>query len=201
MPAIHERGEGNARRRDRLAKLKRGPGVFVYDGEAYDTEATPTPLLTGMKSPVFNAAGLPVMDQSGRQIYERSGRPVIAQDGTVVMGGVPKVKRIKIKVLALRGVEFPEGKSVLVTDESLALKLRGMDVFEEVLGKDAEKLLAEAPKKKRGRPPGRQSAADAEDAADAARAASIEASGKSANERKAAARAARLAEAEKPTAV
>jgi len=166
MPAIHERGEGNARRRERLAKLKKGPGVFVYDGEGYDTEAIPTPLLTGTKSPVFNAAGLPVMDASGRQIYEKSGRPVTAQDGTIVMGGVPKVRRIKIKTLKMRGLEFPEGKPVLVADEALALKLRGMDVFEEVEGKDAEKLLAEAPKKKRGRPPGRvrraEEAAEAE---------------------------------------
>ena len=152
MPAIRDRGEGNMRRKDRLAKLKKGPGVFVYNGSSFDHESIPTPLLTGRNEPVLDANGMPVMDSSGRQVYQRAGSFVRGPKGEVVMGGVPKIKRTKIDVFKIRGVEFPEGERVTVEDPQLALKLRGMDAFDEVEPEVEEETPEEAPKK-RGRKP------------------------------------------------
>jgi hypothetical protein len=33
MPSIRDRGEGNMRRRERIAKLKKGAGQFVYSDD------------------------------------------------------------------------------------------------------------------------------------------------------------------------
>lgn len=141
-----------AKRKNRLAMLKKGPGVFVYDGEAHDTEWIPTPRRTTGKDAVLDERGLPVLDSDGNQVFDRPGKIMRDIEGRVVLGGPPKRELKKIEVYALRGVEFPAGKPVRVDNSSLALKLRGMLHFEEVDGEAAESTEAEAPKK---RGPGR----------------------------------------------
>lgn len=134
--------EGN--RRERLKQLKKGPGVFVYDGSAVDTEWTPTMLLTTEKEPVFKDDGTPSLDRSGRVIMKPAGQPVYGDDGQPKMGGKPKVKTLSVDVYRLWGVEFPKGEPVKVDSPKLALKLRCMPCFEEV--------EEGAAPKKRGRP-------------------------------------------------
>jgi len=121
-----------------MAKIKKGPGVFVYDGSAETETHTPTPMLSRANSPVFTDDGLPVVDSSGRQVFERAGRVIKNGDGTVRMGGKPKVERIKLDTFVLWGVAFPKGKEVLVEKETLAHKLRCLHCFKEVDGDKVE---------------------------------------------------------------
>src|SRR5690348_1242330 len=107
MPAITDRGEGNRKRKDRQAQLKKGPGVFVYDGKALDHSCEPTPLLTSGKQPVFDASGMPVADRSGRQVYERAGQFVRDNKGNLVLGGPPKISTKPIATWTIGGVDFP----------------------------------------------------------------------------------------------
>jgi hypothetical protein len=150
--ATLERGEGNETRKKRLEKLKKGPGVFIYNGEAEDTEYVPTPLLTGRKEPLLDDRGLPVTDRAGRQIYAPSGQVVRNGKGEPMLGGIPQIVKHKIEVFVVRGVEFPAGKEVVVNDSSLALKLRGMTHFAEVDAVEAAPEGEEPAPKKRGRP-------------------------------------------------
>jgi hypothetical protein len=144
MAAIQDRSEGNERRRDRVAKLDKGPGVFVYDGSAVDHEWTPTPKLIGEGVAKLDGNGLPVIGKDGRQVFEDPNKiERDAKTGAVVMGGAPKKKDIPIAVYKLRGIEFPKGKPVEV-DATLALKLRGMNGFEEVKP-EAKKPKADKP--------------------------------------------------------
>lgn len=153
MPEIKDRGEGNAKRKERLAKQKKGSGTFVYNGEAVDTEWIPTIKLMGRQVPELNDAGMPVLDGSGRQMFKPAGTPVYDDKGQPMFGGPPKVVTHKIEVFKLRKMEFPAGKPVFVGDSALALKLRCMGCFEEVehIDEAAKDSPAEAPKK-RGRP-------------------------------------------------
>ena len=73
MAAIQDRSEGNERRRDRVAKLDKGPGVFVYDGSAVDHEWTPTPKLIGEGVAKLDGNGLP-------SIHSGTGSPAMAQN-------------------------------------------------------------------------------------------------------------------------
>lgn len=134
MSRINYRGEGMQRRRDRLAKIKKGPGWFVYTGDAVATEYSPTPLLYGKQVPVLLENGMPAIDGSGRQIFEVAGSAVRDSVGRPMLGGPPKVTRHEIATYKLRGVSFPKGEPVRVDDEDLALKLRclGKVIFEEV---------------------------------------------------------------------
>lgn len=146
MAQILDRGEGNAKRRDRLKKIKKGDGTFVYDGSSVDTEWTPTPKLTGHKEATLDVHGMPVVDSSGRQAYKPAGRIVTDDSGRPVLGGIPKVTRHKIETRVVRGVSFPAGEPVKVGAE-LALKLRCMAHFEEVAGDEPEeKELADMTK-------------------------------------------------------
>ena len=126
MPQILDRTDENKTRKGRLAQLKRGPGVFVYDGSENDTDSEPTPL--------FDKKGEPVLDHSGKQ----------------KLGGPPILHQIPIDTYVLMGVEFPKGVPVEVKLSALALKLRGMDSFHE----QAETVPAveEKEEPKRGRP-------------------------------------------------
>ncbi|MEM2160740.1 MAG: hypothetical protein QXN55_07295 [Candidatus Nitrosotenuis sp.] len=132
MPAIKIRDEGYTKRSQRLALLKKGPGIFAYNGNGIRKECIPTPLTTGAKIPDLDADGMPKLDDYGRQIFVPAGRHVIDSEGRVVMGGKPKVKNHKIEVFNLWGTDFPTGKPVVVKDIMLARKLRGMDCFEEI---------------------------------------------------------------------
>lgn len=145
-----KRDEENAKRKQRLAKIKRGPGVFVYDGSHYDTNWIPTVKMTGREVPVLDGSGFPVMDGSGRQVYQRAGTPVRDDKGRPVLGGEPKVERIRLETVKIWGVDFPEGVPVEVKDTSLALKLRCLTAFEEIEPKAEEPI--EKPKRKPGRP-------------------------------------------------
>jgi hypothetical protein len=129
---IETRDEGNAKRKDRLAKIKKGPGVFVYNGGAFDTDWAPTPMLVGAKVPKLDEQGMPVRDRAGRQVYERAGEVVRDLKGQPVLGGEPSVERKPMKTFVVRGKEFPAGKQVVVDDPTLALKLRCMSHFDEV---------------------------------------------------------------------
>jgi hypothetical protein len=134
------RDEDNDTRRKRLAKIKRGPGVFVYNGEAIDTEWVPTVLMTDARQPSFDSTGLPVMDRSGRQQFEPAGIPVRKADGLPALGGPPDMRVSKLEVFTFRGVSYTAGEEFKVSDPSLALKLRCLMCFDEV------------EPKKRGRP-------------------------------------------------
>ncbi len=133
MP-VYERDDENRSRKLRLAKLKRGGGTFVYDGSAFDTEAIPTVLKIGKKVPKLDDSGLPVINSDGEAVFERSGAPQYDEQGRTQLGGPPKIVKRALKVFKLRGLEFPAGVPVKVTDQSLALKLRCMMGFEELDG-------------------------------------------------------------------
>jgi hypothetical protein len=155
MAVIADRSEGNEKRKDRLAKIKKGPGVFVYGGEAYDTEAVPTQLKVGKNVPLLDQDGMPVTDRSGRPMFERAGRVVQDSKGQPVLGGEPIIKRKRITTYKLRGLEFPEGVAVEVSDAAVALKLRCLGLFEELEGEAAAEATKDAAPeaKKRGRKP------------------------------------------------
>lgn len=121
-------------RRRRLAKLKKGPGVFIYDGSHKDHEWKPTPKLTGKKEIVCDNDGIPVLDDSGRPTYKPAGKVVFGDDGKPLMGGKPKVIHTKVETRVIRGVTFVSGEATVIDDASLALKLRGMEGFKEVAG-------------------------------------------------------------------
>ena len=118
-------------RKNRQAKLAPGPGVFVYQGGAFDTHATPTYLRIAKNTPRTDADGVPVLDAAGRQTYEQVGavqRDPITQKP--MLGGKPKVERIEMDPYRVSGIAFPKGVAVQVPG-ALALKLRGMNAFAE----------------------------------------------------------------------
>jgi len=138
-------------RKARLAKLKKGPGVFVYLGGAMDTEATPTPLLGGKKVVALSDSGLPILDASGRPTYQPAGMPVLDGKGRPMLGGQPKIKHIELSTFLVRGVPFAKGEQVTVGDEQLALKLRGMRVFEEIESAPEAESAEDKPGKRKKR--------------------------------------------------
>jgi hypothetical protein len=130
---IFDRSDENKSRALRLAQMKKGPGVFVYDGSSMDHASEPTILMhDGRSEPVFDASGRPSLDVAGRQIFHRRGTPVRDERGAPVMGGVPKITETQLAERKVWGVSFPAGQAVAVKEPSLALKLRGMGCFEEV---------------------------------------------------------------------
>jgi hypothetical protein len=149
------RDEDNQTRKQRLARIKKGPGVFVYDGSAVDTEWEPTVMRHGKKEPMFTPDGMPVVDVAGRQMYQKVGAIMKGKDGRPVFGGEPKRHTKPIDVLVLWGKEFPSGVPVFVEDTAMARKLRCLGSFDELEGDEAELAKSEgaaveAPKK-RGR--------------------------------------------------
>lgn len=145
MPSIRSREEESRRRSGRLAQLKKGPGVFVYNGRAVDSDAIPTPILIGREEPLLDREGIPVLDAARRQVMRPAGRHDTDEEGQVILGGVPKIIKKPLDTFKLRGVEFPRGEPVSVSDAGLALKLRGMDCFEEFDGKESPKKHEPAP--------------------------------------------------------
>src|SRR5512141_2968122 len=102
MPAIRDRGDGNQKRRERLAKIKKGPGTFVYLGKALDHECIPTPMKVGKKVPALDDAGLPIHDSSGRPVYETPGATAKdAMGNPILKGGPPKVRTTPIDVFEI----------------------------------------------------------------------------------------------------
>ena len=148
-------------RKSRQADFKKGPGWFVYKGGAFDTEWIPQPLRRTRPEPKLDELGNVIMDSQGNAIMEQVGSFVIVR-GKVVMGGPPKVVRTEFKDWKVGGVVFKRGEPTRVEDKRLALKLRGMEQFEEVEAiqietepeadpEDIEAAPEPAPKK-RGRP-------------------------------------------------
>lgn len=130
--------EGN--RKERLKQLKKGPGVFVYDGSGVDTEYIPTMLVTKKAEPILKEDGTPVLDGSGRIVNKPIGTPILDDSGRPQLGGDPVVKRISIETYRLWGQSFPKGEPVEVSSPQLAQKLRCMPCFNEVeAGAEAEK--------------------------------------------------------------
>ena len=132
------RDEDNRTRKQRLAQIKRGPGVFVYDGSAVDSHWEPTPLRAGRQEPMLDNDGMPVLDAAGRQRHMRVGALLKGKDGRPVMGGEPKKTFIPIETYKIWGSEFPTGEPVEVSDQALARKLRCLGCFDEVEAKAAK---------------------------------------------------------------
>lgn len=141
-----DRGEGSQTRAQRLSRVKRGPGVFVYNGEGMDHESKPTIMKRGREEPVFGADGSMVLDVAGRQVKQAIGEPVRNERGELMMGGAPIVERKPVPVFRFVNHQFKAGEPVAVRDESLALKLRSMGCFEEVDPSAIEKPKAKAKK-------------------------------------------------------
>jgi len=118
-------------RAEKQAKLKKGPGVFIYCGGAYDTEATPTVLRYRKVEPVLDGQGFPALDKSGRQIFRNTGDVVRSAEGNPVLGGPPEVKKTEIETYKIWGHEFPRDRKVEVQNEALAFKLRALGCFRE----------------------------------------------------------------------
>lgn len=154
MATVHEqitdRDEDNRKRKQRLAKIKRGPGTFVYNGGFEDVHHEPTPLLRGKREPAFNADDSLKVDRSGRQVFERQGTPKRDESGKIILGGVPKETRTPIDAITIRGIVLPKGEPVRVDNVATALKLRCMGGFTEL--DDDEAPGPVAPKRGRGRP-------------------------------------------------
>jgi hypothetical protein len=144
VPENRLRDFDNSSRRKRQALLKKGPGVFVYDGKATKQEWSPTPLRTTGKDPAIGDDGMPLSDADGNVIFEKPGQLVPDGKGGFRLGGKPKIKLVPILVRVVQGVSFPAGDAVAVSSPALALKLRGMDGFEELEGKAAKDALAKA---------------------------------------------------------
>lgn len=151
MPTHHQqildRDDDNRKRKQRLAKIKRGPGTFVYDGSHEDVHYEPTPLLRGRAEAAYNADGSLKVDRSGRQVFEKQGAPVRNEAGQIKLGGKPNVVRRKLETITVRGVVLPKGEPVLVGDPAKALKLRTMGGFHEL---DDDDVAEQKPR--RGRP-------------------------------------------------
>lgn len=138
-------------RKSKQAKLKQGPGVFTYIGGAFDTEWIPTVLKTSKQEAAVSDDGSPIYDRAGRPVMVPAGRVVRNDKGEPMMGGPPKVVRNELKTYTLRKIEFPKGEPVEVFDEALALKLRGLDCFDEAEDEieDAEPGKQKSKKQKR----------------------------------------------------
>lgn len=146
MPQILDRDFDHSSRYKRLAKQKKGPGVFIYDGKAMHTEWEPTLKRVGKSAPALDPSGMPLLDASGRQQYLPPNQLEYDEKGQPKLGGPPKVTKTPIEVYMIRRMEFPAGKRVKVADAALALKLRCIGFFEEVEGAaDEPESADEAP--------------------------------------------------------
>jgi len=123
-------------RKQRQANIKRGPGVFVYDGSAMDSASRPTFKRNGRLVAVLDDDGFPVTDTSGNQVHEQSGSFVKDRSGARILGGVPEVTMTPMDVFKMksrngRPLDFPVGKEVVVSDVDIAFRLRMLDCFSE----------------------------------------------------------------------
>lgn len=157
MEGLGLREGKNATRRGRLEGLKKGPGVFVYDGSLHDTEYVPTPQRHSGSEPVFDDAGMPVVDGAGRQVFIPAGKVRLDVEGKPKLGGPPKIKKHVLDTFRVRNVLFPKGEHIEV-NSTIALKIRGMiysgvSAFAEIdLEAEPAEGESEEPKaKKRGK--------------------------------------------------
>lgn len=145
MPENRYRHGEHRTREGRLAQLKRGPGVFVYDGSHQDVSFKPTVLRYGKNVYKYNDDGTIALNGSGDPVYENERRAVLDSQGRPVMGGKPERLAKAIDVKVVRGVKFPKDEPIKVADPALALKLRGMDGFQEVDESAAPDAVGEKP--------------------------------------------------------
>ena len=140
------------RHHERLSQVSSAPGTFVYDGSHVAVEHSPTAMRVGKDVPILDADGMPVVIK-GVQQFQPAGQFVRGSDGNPVLGGKPKETRIKLTTKTVFGVEFPEGKPVVVTDRALAQKLRCLSGFSEVEAAGEAEVSSEGEEKRKpGRP-------------------------------------------------
>lgn len=159
----------------RLAKVKKGPGTFVYLGGACDTEAIPGIPAMGkdghqLRSVVF----MTVEDEDGKKVQVID--PKSSEKGELVWLKAPRFVRreiepYKLRIPGVEGVydadakgyvakkgpdgkdrplflELPKGKPVKVSHPNLAIKLRCLKFFEEVEADEKPVETKPAPKAK-----------------------------------------------------
>lgn len=129
---ILDRDDDNRSRRQRMAKMKKGGGVFVYEGGHEIVLQEPTVKFIDRQTPVIDDKGFPVLDVAGRQVYESANKIERDHEGKPMLGGRPKTQRVEVDPLVVRGVEFPKGKPVHVKEYALALKLRCLGSLREL---------------------------------------------------------------------
>ena len=152
MPTREELDGEN--RKERLAQIKRGAGVFMYLGGEFDTAWTPTTLVSKAKMPILDDTGLPTYDAAGRPAMQPAGVPILTPDGQRQLGGVPIRKEREVSTYVLWGKEFPKGEAVKVVSSRLAIKLRCFGSFKELDASEiaaAKKPKAEKPKTKKSK--------------------------------------------------
>jgi hypothetical protein len=157
--------------------MKRGPGVFVYEGGHKSVEEHPTVKTRDKHEPVVDEDGAVKVDANGRVQTRQVGKQIVMDhNGMPMLGGKPKRKLITHDTFSLPGWTaegedvqvFEQNVPQQVTNAALALKLRCHGACRELEGAELEAWLAreaseaEAPKAKRGRP--RKSDADGVDA-------------------------------------
>ena len=99
-------------RKQRIAELKKGPGVFVYLGGAYDTEFIP---------------GVPATDEDGNVLFHKKTRKVIWEKEPVLLK-----HELAVRKFGREGFEFPKGAAVHVDDPQRAFKLRCLPYMREL---------------------------------------------------------------------
>lgn len=175
---IIDRSDDNRRRKDRLKQMKRGPGVFVYEGGHKSVDFIPTIKTRDKFEPVVDEDGAIVTDELGRPTFKAIGKEIVKDHrGMPMLGGKPKRivhehETFSMPGWALEGEEplvFEVGVPQRVKDPVFALKLRCHGACRELEGAELDAFFAaeaaetEAPKAKRGRKP----KTDAADGADA----------------------------------
>lgn len=96
----------------RMAKLKKGPGVFSYNGNAFDTESIPGEI---------NYAIVKNLSEITDEVLSNP-RSYVVQ---------PKVIRKQLGSVKVQGIVFNKGDKVSVDSIDLAFKLRAMGCFDE----------------------------------------------------------------------
>ena len=163
---ITDRSDENRKRKNRLKQMKRGPGVFVYEGGHKSVDFIPTIKTRQKLEPVIDEDGAIVTDEQGRPQFRSVGLvPVLDHRGQHQMGGAPKKKFVEHDTFSMPGWAA-EGEAPQVFEigepqrarAEFALKLRCHGALRELEGEElaeweASQAEAEAPKAKRGRKP------------------------------------------------
>ncbi len=170
---ILDRTDENRRQRNRLKLMKRGPGVFVYEGGHKTVDFIPTIKTRQKLEPVIDEDGAIVTDEQGRPQFRSVGLvPVLDHRGQHQMGGIPKRKINEHDTFCMPGWaaegEEPQVFEIGVPQRAraeFAFKLRKLGAVRELEGEElaaweASQTEPEQPKAKRGRKPKSEAASD-----------------------------------------